>query len=227
MTRASLRSMHCWRGTPTRSPRSSSSRWCRARAACGFTMPPCCGACARWRTAMACLLIFDEIFTGFGRTGTMFACEQAGVVPDIMTLSKALTGGTLPLAATVARKKVFEAFWSDDPQAGADARPDLHGQRAGLRRRQCLARSVRARAAAATRSRRFRRQLSASWSRAAALPGVKDVRVKGAIGVVETRPHRKSRCLARSVSSPRACSSGRSASIDLSHAGLHDRRRKI
>src|SRR4051812_48527790 len=62
------------------------------------------------------LLIFDEIFTGFGRTGTLFACEQAGVVPDIVTLSKALSGGTLPLAATVARKSVFEAFWSDDPQ---------------------------------------------------------------------------------------------------------------
>ena len=62
------------------------------------------------------LLIFDEIFTGFGRTGTMFACEQAGVMPDIITLSKALSGGTLPLAATVARKSVFEAFWSDDPK---------------------------------------------------------------------------------------------------------------
>ena len=61
------------------------------------------------------LLIFDEIFTGFGRTGTMFACEQAGVVPDIVTLSKALTGGTMALAATVARRAVFEAFWSDDP----------------------------------------------------------------------------------------------------------------
>ena len=61
------------------------------------------------------MLIFDEIFTGFGRTGTMFACEQAGVMPDIVTLSKALTGGTLPLAATVARRYVFEAFWSDDP----------------------------------------------------------------------------------------------------------------
>src|SRR3984957_19069228 len=61
------------------------------------------------------LLIFDEIFTGFGRTGTLFAFQAVGVVPDIITLSKALTGGTLPLAATIANKKVFEAFWSDDP----------------------------------------------------------------------------------------------------------------
>src|SRR3977135_3279347 len=68
------------------------------------------------------LLIFDEIFTGFGRTGTMFACEAAGVAPDIITLSKALTGGTLPLAATIATRQVFDAFWSDDP-----ARALMHG----------------------------------------------------------------------------------------------------
>src|SRR5439155_8200079 len=61
------------------------------------------------------LLIFDEIFTGFGRTGAMFASVAAGVVPDIIAVSKALTGGTLPLAATIARRMVFEAFWSDDP----------------------------------------------------------------------------------------------------------------
>jgi adenosylmethionine-8-amino-7-oxononanoate aminotransferase len=59
------------------------------------------------------LLIFDEIFTGFGRTGAMFASEA--VAPDIVTLSKALTGGTLPLAATIARRAVFDAFWSDAP----------------------------------------------------------------------------------------------------------------
>src|SRR5580704_11732930 len=68
------------------------------------------------------LLILDEIFTGFLRTGTMFAFQEAGVVPDIITLSKALTGGTLPLAATVARKKIFDAFWSDDP-----AKALMHG----------------------------------------------------------------------------------------------------
>jgi adenosylmethionine-8-amino-7-oxononanoate aminotransferase len=61
-------------------------------------------------------LIFDEVFTGFGRTGTMFAAEQAGIMPDIMTLSKALTGGTLGLAATLAAPKIFEAFRSDQPE---------------------------------------------------------------------------------------------------------------
>ena len=84
------------------------------------------------------LLIFDEIFTGFGRTGTLFACEQAGVVPDIITLSKALTGGTLPMAATIATRKVFDAFWSDDPKKALNARADLHGQRARLRRCKCV-----------------------------------------------------------------------------------------
>ena len=63
------------------------------------------------------LLIFDEIFVGFGRTGDLFACQGSGVTPDIVTLSKALTGGTLPLSAAIASDKVFEAFWSDD--AGA------------------------------------------------------------------------------------------------------------
>src|SRR6185437_5418722 len=63
------------------------------------------------------LLIADEIFTGFGRTGALFASEAAGIVADIVTLSKALTGGTLPLAATVVRRPVFEAFLSDDADA--------------------------------------------------------------------------------------------------------------
>src|SRR6185437_16049639 len=63
------------------------------------------------------LLIADEIFTGFRRTGALFACEAAGIVPDIITLSKALTGGVLPLAATIARRPVFEAFLSDDAEA--------------------------------------------------------------------------------------------------------------
>jgi len=130
------------------------------------------------------LLIFDEIFTGFGRTGAMFACEAANVVPDIVTLSKALTGGTMPLAATIATKRVFDAFWSDDPQkalmhgptfmgnalacAAANASLDLFEQEPRLR--QAAAISVA-----------LRRDLGACRG----LPGVKDVRVLGAIGVVE------------------------------------------
>jgi adenosylmethionine---8-amino-7-oxononanoate aminotransferase len=130
------------------------------------------------------LLIFDEIFTGFGRTGTMFACEAADVVPDIITLSKALTGGTLPLAATVATRRVFDAFWSDDPRhalthgptymanalacAAANASLDLFAREPRLEQ-------VRAVSAALARGLEPCRDL----------PRVQDVRVKGAIGVVE------------------------------------------
>jgi adenosylmethionine---8-amino-7-oxononanoate aminotransferase len=56
------------------------------------------------------LLVADEVATGFGRTGTMFACEQEGVVPDLMALAKGITGGYLPLAVTAVKQKVFEAF---------------------------------------------------------------------------------------------------------------------
>jgi adenosylmethionine---8-amino-7-oxononanoate aminotransferase len=130
------------------------------------------------------LLIFDEIFTGFGRTGFLFACEAAGVVPDIITLSKALTGGTLPLAATVARKKIFEAFWSDDPEhalmhgptymanalacAAANASLDLFAREPRLEQVKAIS-AILARDLAVCRE----------------LANVKDVRVMGAIGVVE------------------------------------------
>ena len=61
------------------------------------------------------LAIYDEVLTGFGRTGALFACEKAATQPDIICLAKGLTGGFLPLAATVCSQRVFSAFYHDDP----------------------------------------------------------------------------------------------------------------
>jgi adenosylmethionine-8-amino-7-oxononanoate aminotransferase len=74
-------------------------------------------------TAHRVYLILDEVATGFGRTGTFFACEQAGVAPDLLTLSKGLTGGTLPLALTWATEDLFSRFWGE----WAEGRAFLHG----------------------------------------------------------------------------------------------------
>ncbi|AJP71959.1 adenosylmethionine--8-amino-7-oxononanoate transaminase [Sphingomonas hengshuiensis] len=60
------------------------------------------------------LFIADEVMTGWGRTGTLLACEQAGVVPDLLCLSKGLTGGAVPLAVTLATEAIFDAHWSSD-----------------------------------------------------------------------------------------------------------------
>lgn len=130
------------------------------------------------------LLVFDEIFTGFGRTGTLFAMQVAGIEPDIVTLSKALTGGTLPLSAAVASRKVFEAFWSDD--AGAAL---MHGPTYMANPLACAAANASldlfedgswakdvARVSAA---------LADGLEPCRAGRGVVDVRVLGAIGVVE------------------------------------------
>jgi adenosylmethionine-8-amino-7-oxononanoate aminotransferase len=129
------------------------------------------------------LLIFDEIFTGFGRTGAMFACDT-GVVPDIVTLSKALTGGTLPLAATVARRHIFEAFWSNDPGQALMHGPTYMGNAlacaAANASLDLFEREPRLREVAAIEV-----ALMRDLAPCRDLPGVVDVRVKGAIGAVE------------------------------------------
>ena len=62
------------------------------------------------------LMVYDEVLVGFGRTGEWFACDRAGTTPDIVCLAKGLTGGFLPLAATVCTDRVYRAFYSDDPR---------------------------------------------------------------------------------------------------------------
>ena len=130
------------------------------------------------------ILIFDEIFTGFGRTGTMFACEAAGVVPDIVTLSKALTGGTMALAATVATGRIFDGFLSDDPGHAL-----MHGPTFMANAMACAAanasldlfeREPRLRQVAEIEA-GLRKQLGPL----AKVAGIKDVRVMGAVGVVQ------------------------------------------
>lgn len=130
------------------------------------------------------LLILDEIMTGFGRTGQMFACEEAEVVPDIICLSKALTGGTLPLAATVARQHIFEVFLSSDPASAL-----MHGPTYMANPLACAAanasldlfeREPRLAQVAAIEA-----QLQQELELCRDMRGVADVRVKGAIGVIE------------------------------------------
>lgn len=130
------------------------------------------------------LLIVDEIFTGFGRTGTLFACDRAEIVPDILTLSKALTGGTMALATTTARAHVFEAFlgheagkalmhgptYTGNPLAcaAANAALDLFEQEPRLQQVAAI-----------------EAQLKKELAPARDIQQVRDVRVLGAIGVIE------------------------------------------
>jgi len=130
------------------------------------------------------LLILDEIFTGFARTGTMFACEQAGIVPDIICLGKALTGGALPLAATVATSEVFDAFLDDDP-----ARALMHGPTYMGNALACAAANASLdlfeREPRKAQALSIGEHLASALSRLKGKPNVVDVRVKGAIGVVQ------------------------------------------
>lgn len=133
------------------------------------------------------LFIADEIATGFGRTGMLFACQEAGIEPDIICLGKALTGGTMTLAATATSKRIFDGFLSDDTEhafmhgptfmanplacAAANASLDLFESEPRLAQVE-----------------RIEAQLIRELKPCKTLKGVVDVRVKGAIGAVELEP---------------------------------------
>jgi adenosylmethionine-8-amino-7-oxononanoate aminotransferase len=130
------------------------------------------------------LLIADEVLTGFGRTGRMFACEHANVTPDIMCLSKALTAGYLPLGATCTTDAVYQAFLSDDR-----ARTFFHGHSFTANPLACAV------ALASLdlfetdhtldRVARLEAQLQSGLAPLRELPIVGDVRVLGGVGAVE------------------------------------------
>jgi adenosylmethionine-8-amino-7-oxononanoate aminotransferase len=130
------------------------------------------------------LLILDEIFTGFGRTGTMFACAAAKIVPDIITLSKALTGGTLGLGATIASASVFEAFLSERPDHALMHGPTFMGNPLACAAANASLDLFETEPRLAQVA-RISARLASGLEPCRNLPGVRDVRVKGAIGVVE------------------------------------------
>jgi len=133
------------------------------------------------------LMIADEVFTGFGRTGRMFACEHASVTPDIICLSKGITAGYLPLGASVATEAIYEAFLSEDRQ-----KTFFHGHSYAANPLACAVglasldlfreQDVLARIG------RLEQQLREGLEPLRALPIVGDVRVLGGVGAVELVP---------------------------------------
>ena len=133
--------------------------------------------------AKGLLLIFDEIAAGFHRTGPLWAGEWAKVVPDVMCVGKALTGGHLTLAATVASAKVADVISGGRPGAfmhGPTYMANPLACAAGIASLKLFAESDYAARVACIES-----VLASGLEPCRAMPNVKDVRVKGAVGIVE------------------------------------------
>ncbi|WP_404310135.1 adenosylmethionine--8-amino-7-oxononanoate transaminase [Neorhodopirellula lusitana] len=130
------------------------------------------------------LMIADEIATGFGRTGTMFAIDACDVVPDILCAGKALTAGTMTMAVTVARQNVFDAFWSDHAEDAL-----MHGPTFMANPLACAAANASLdlfeTEPRVQQAREMEAQLRTGLEPCRDLPGVVDVRCRGAIGVIQ------------------------------------------
>lgn len=145
-----------------------------------FTTPEVLSRLAAAVQGAGAFLVLDEVATGFGRTGTMFACEQAGVVPDLMCVSKGITGGSLPLGVTACRPPIFEAFLGDDKRSAF-----LHGHSYTGNPIACAAAlaslSVFRDERTLDRVAAMSAQYALAAPRLAAIPGVSDVRWMGGL----------------------------------------------